>query len=63
MLVLTRKQGEKILIEIAGETIEVVVEKTGAAKTKIGIAAPMRAKIMRPEIVNKRPGVAKPAQC
>ena len=63
MLILSRKQGEKVLIEMAGETIEVVVEKTGTSKTKIGIAAPMKAKIIRAEIANKLPGVAKPASC
>lgn len=63
MLILSRKQGEKILIEMAGKTIEVVVEKTGTSKTKIGIAAPMKARIMRAEIANELPGVAKPASC
>jgi len=64
MLILSRKQGEKVLIEMAGETIEVIVQENSRANvTKLAIVAPMKARIMRAEIANELPGVAKPASC
>lgn len=64
MLILSRKQGEKVLIEMAGETIEVIVQENSRANlTKLAIVAPMKARIIRAEIANKLPGVAKPASC
>ena len=47
MLVLTRKQGEKIQI---GENIVVKVIKTGKSTVKIGIEAPSEVRVMRAEL-------------
>lgn len=50
MLVLQRKQGEKVVILLAGQRIEILVAKTGATKVKLGIAAPSEARIIRDEL-------------
>ncbi len=63
MLVLTRKKSESVLIQLAGETIEVVLIKSNAGRIKIGINAPQKARIVRKEIANKITGVADPAPC
>ena len=63
MLVLTRKNDESVLIQVAGETIEVVLVKSNEARSRIGFKAPQKARIVRKEIANKIPGVADPAPC
>ena len=62
MLILTRKQNERIVIEMMGETIEVVVTETSSNKARIGIKAPLEANIVRAELL-KKPGIAEPASC
>lgn len=62
MLILTRKQNERIVIEMMGETIEIVVTETSSNKARIGIKAPLEANIVRAELLNK-PGIAEPASC
>ena len=56
MLVLTRKQGEKIQI---GENIVVKVIKTGKTTVKIGIEAPADVRVMRAELCE--PTAARPS--
>lgn len=62
MLILTRKQNERIVIEMMGETIEIVVTETSSNKARIGIKAPLEANIVRAELL-KKPGIAEPASC
>lgn len=62
MLILTRKQNERIVIEMMGQTIEVVVTETSSNKARIGIKAPLEANIVRAELL-KKPGIAEPASC
>lgn len=49
MLVLSRKQGEGILI---GKDIRIVVKETRTGKVRIGIEAPLKTVIVREELVN-----------
>jgi carbon storage regulator len=48
MLVLTRKQGESILID---DNIEICIIETGEGAVKIGINAPKNVKILRKELI------------
>lgn len=50
MLVLTRKQGESIII---GEDIKVTILKIGENFIKIGIDAPREIPVYREELLNK----------
>lgn len=52
MLLLSRKQNEKITIMIPGmESIELTIVTTGNIKTVIGIEAPRKYEILRNEII------------
>ena len=48
MLMLTRKAGEKIVIEKNGERIEIVVTVAKGGRARIGLDAPDDYKISRP---------------
>ncbi|SEF99784.1 carbon storage regulator, CsrA [Caloramator fervidus] len=50
MLVLTRKQGESILI---GEGIEIKIIEVSKNEVKIGIQAPRDVKIVRKELISE----------
>jgi carbon storage regulator CsrA len=50
MLVLTRREGERIVI---GEGIEIVIVKTKGGAVKIGIEAPAEVKVLRSELADK----------
>ena len=61
MLVLSRKQNERILI---GQDIELVVVRISADKVRIGIDAPDGVRIMRRELIDStRNGEAIPPAC
>lgn len=47
MLILSRKQGEKIIV---GEEIEITVSKISGGRVTIGVAAPPHVNIRRAEI-------------
>jgi carbon storage regulator len=54
MLVLSRKPGEKILVELpGGETMEIVVVRIGPNTVRIGIDAPRTMNIRREELVSE----------
>lgn len=55
MLVLDRKFSEKIILEVAGERIEVVVVKIRPASVKIGIAASRAVNVVREELLPEIP--------
>lgn len=50
MLMLTRREGEKIMI---GRDIEILIAKIGNGQIKIGIEAPKNVSVHREEIFNK----------
>lgn len=52
MLVLTRKDGETIVI---GDNIKITVVKSRNGQAKIGIVAPPEVKVFREELVNQPP--------
>ena len=52
MLVLSRKEGESIVLKTAtGETITITLNKYRGAQTIMGIEAPMSVKILRSELI------------
>jgi carbon storage regulator len=53
VLVLTRKQQEKVVIELGGRTILVCVVAVGAGKVRLGIAAPDDVAVHREETWKK----------
>ena len=54
MLVLTRKEGESIVIEQpGGEPIVITIAKLRAGSVRVGIDAPKHVHILRAEIVDK----------
>lgn len=57
MLVLTRKQSEMIQI---GDDIVIKVIRTGKSTVKIGIDAPSHVRVLRAELCDEPPQVAKP---
>jgi carbon storage regulator len=57
MLVLTRRQGERICI---GNDIVVTVVQLGQGKVRIGIEAPPEAVVLREELVNRSAGAPVP---
>jgi len=59
MLVLTRKQSEKIVIDVDGETIEIVIAQIGREKVRVGVRASDKVQINRPEIREKKLNSAK----
>lgn len=50
MLIVSRKEGESILI---GEEIEVCILEIGEGVIKVGINAPKNIKILRKELINE----------
>jgi carbon storage regulator CsrA len=53
MLVLSRKEGESIVLKTAtGETITVTLTKYRGAQTIVGIEAPTSIKILRSELLS-----------
>ena len=50
MLVITRKDGESVLI---GENIKITVVKSKGGQVKIGIEAPKEVVVTREELLNK----------
>lgn len=53
MLVLSRREGEKIVIEVGGERIEVMVVERRGPVTRIGIEASRDVVIFREEIEDR----------
>lgn len=61
MLVLSRKEGESIVLKTAtGETVTITLTKYRGAQTIMGIEAPKSIKILRSELVEleERCGIA-----
>ena len=54
MLVLTRKRGQKIIIEIGEVDIEIVVKQIRTATVQLGISAPKDWRIRRNELPSER---------
>lgn len=52
MLVLTRKEGESIIIDV-GEGIEINVIETGSNSVRLGVKAPRSVDIWRKEIIDQ----------
>ena len=57
MLILTRKVGEKVIIN---DDIEVTVLDTGGNQIRLGISAPEEIKVYREEIYERLPDYAAP---
>jgi carbon storage regulator len=58
MLVLTRRQGERIIIGEGAERIEIMVTRIDGDKVRIGIEAPRHVPIRREEVLlKKREGI------
>jgi carbon storage regulator len=53
MLVLSRKIGEKLLVNIGGRIVTIQITGLGGNRAKIGIDAPRDIKITRAEIESK----------
>jgi carbon storage regulator len=51
MLVITRKAGESIIIELDGKKVEIDVIETSKDKVKLGVEAPRDVKIVRSELM------------
>ena len=56
MLVLSRKRGESVLIQVGDITIRVVVTTLGDGKVKLGFEAPQKVAIVREEIADRQEG-------
>lgn len=54
MLVLGRKEGEEVVIDVDGTLIVITVIESGNGKTKLGIEAPKRYNVDRKEVYEKR---------
>jgi carbon storage regulator len=50
MLVVTRKAGDAIVIDVRGVEVEIHVVSVGSAKTKIGVDAPKDVVVLRKEL-------------
>lgn len=50
MLVVTRKQGESLVI---GDNIEIIIFETESGNVKLGIKAPKSVKILRKELITE----------
>jgi len=61
MLVLARKQSERILIIVDGKVIEVKITeiRQNVKVVRVGITAPKDVTILRPEMLEKKTGDAK----
>lgn len=53
MLVLSRKVGEKIILTVEGETVEITVTEIDRGKVRIGTIAPKRMPIVRSELLER----------
>ena len=51
MLVLARKQGERIMLVVNGETIVLSVESVKGERVKLGFEAPDSVRIVREELI------------
>ena len=49
MLIVTRKEKESIILELAGEMVEITVTEIGR-QVRLGITAPQSCKILRKEL-------------
>lgn len=56
MLILTRKQGESIIITLDGHDIEVVIKGVENNKVRVGVDAPRHVSVNRKEIHIKKQG-------
>ena len=50
MLVLTRRLGERILVEVNGETVSVEIMKIGGSRVSVGVSASKNVAIRRQEL-------------
>ena len=55
MLVLSRKQGESVLVD---STIQVKIVSIGKGRVKLGISAPDHVRIIRSELISCGPNAA-----
>lgn len=53
MLVLTRKEGESLLI---GDNIKVTIVRAGANHVRVGVQAPREVKVIREELKERENG-------
>ena len=60
MLVLSRKDGEQIILNIGGETVTVEICKISGNRVKLGILASPRVDVRRTELIAAGP-VTRPA--
>ncbi len=60
MLVLSRKDGEQLILNIGGETVTVEICKISGNRVKLGVLAPPRVDVRRAELIATGP-VARPA--
>lgn len=55
MLVLERKQGQKICLDTSDGPIEIIVTEPRAGRVKLGIVAPAKISILRDELTAGQP--------
>lgn len=55
MLVLSRKCGEKIILKVGEEEIELVIVRIDQSKVRVGIEASAAVTIIRSELLNNAP--------
>jgi carbon storage regulator CsrA len=55
MLVLSRKKGERVFLEVMGERIEVILIAIEPGRVRLGFDAPVWVKIARAELMPKEP--------
>ena len=60
MLVLSRKDGEQIILNIGGETVTVEICKISGNRVKLGVLASPRVDVRRAELIAAGP-VTRPA--
>jgi carbon storage regulator CsrA len=53
MLILSRKKGEKILLKLGSEEVELTVVRIDSNKVRLGIKASEKIDILRSELVSK----------
>ena len=55
MLILTRREGESLIVELDGKPVKVLVQETKGNQVKIGIDAPKEVQILREELKKASP--------